>query len=213
MSAELLKKLKLTEIDELVVLHDDEHIYFKEVNVLRELNEEPHQNIMLFVTSKEELRHEVFKLIENESLAVNGRLFIAYPKKGNKLFETYVSRDDIHPTLQMSEERYVGNSDYKFNQLLSLDENYSLMTLKRVVKDKTKKIDKSQRVSEYEALIPELMEKLSASQEALSFFETLTPGYQKAWARYIFSAKQEVTREKRLAETVELLTNKVKAKK
>ena len=47
---------------------------------------------------------------------------------------------------------------------------------------------------------------------ALAFFESLTPGYQRSWARYIYSAKQETTRQKRLNETIELLLQGFKSK-
>lgn len=70
----------------------------------------------------------------------------------------------------------------------------------------------SQKVSDYEALIPNLKHALQTSSVALTFFESLTPGYQRSWARYIYSAKQETTRQKRLNETVDLLLQGFKSK-
>lgn len=40
----------------------------------------------------------------------------------------------------------------------------------------------------------------------LAFFKSLTPGYQQDWARFIFSAKQQGTRDKRKAQMVDVLS-------
>ena len=42
-------------------------------------------------------------------------------------------------------------------------------------------------------------------------YQDLTPGYQRDWARYIFSAKQQKTREKRHAQMVEILSQGYKS--
>ncbi len=45
----------------------------------------------------------------------------------------------------------------------------------------------------------------------LKFFKELTPGYQRDWARYIFSAKQQSTQEKRKAQMVDILSQGYKS--
>jgi uncharacterized protein YdeI (YjbR/CyaY-like superfamily) len=41
---------------------------------------------------------------------------------------------------------------------------------------------------------------LRHSPDVLAFYQSLTPGYRKDWARYVYSAVQEETREKRREE-------------
>ena len=45
----------------------------------------------------------------------------------------------------------------------------------------------------------------------LQFYKGLTPGYQKDWARYIFSTKQQKTRDKRQAQMVDILSQGYKS--
>ena len=75
-----------------------------------------------------------------------------------------------------------------------------------------KKRTSSQSVADYVQFIPELENLLAKTPAALQFFKELTPGYQRNWARFVFSAKREATREKRLNETIELLLKGIKAK-
>jgi uncharacterized protein YdeI (YjbR/CyaY-like superfamily) len=41
---------------------------------------------------------------------------------------------------------------------------------------------------------------LRDTPDLLAFYKSLTPGYRKDWARYVYSAKQEETRAKRREE-------------
>lgn len=45
----------------------------------------------------------------------------------------------------------------------------------------------------------------------LKFYQELTPGYRKDWARYIYSVKQQKTREKREAQMVDILSQGYKS--
>ncbi|MGE6514928.1 YdeI/OmpD-associated family protein [Lysinibacillus sphaericus] len=56
-----------------------------------------------------------------------------------------------------------------------------------------KKTANSQCVSDYERMVPQLREKLVDNAQDVVFYDGLTPGYQKDWARYIYSAKMEET--------------------
>ncbi|MEK4093617.1 YdeI/OmpD-associated family protein [Viridibacillus sp. FSL H8-0110] len=53
--------------------------------------------------------------------------------------------------------------------------------------------------------IPDIQQYLSNQKEILDYYNALTPGYQRDWARFIFSAKRKETQEKRLSEMVEIL--------
>lgn len=50
------------------------------------------------------------------------------------------------------------------------------------------------------SLSEEFEKQFRANKKAWAFFETLAPSYQKAAINWVMSAKQEVTRERRLAE-------------
>jgi len=71
---------------------------------------------------------------------------------------------------------------------------------------------KSQCVDDYIEMIPQLKEYLSTIPKLLSFYETLTPGYQKDWARYVYSAKRKNTQQKRLDEMKDILSQGFKTK-
>ena len=46
---------------------------------------------------------------------------------------------------------------------------------------------------------------VAASAIAAKLYAELTPGYQRDWARYIYSAKQAATQEKRRTEMLDIL--------
>ncbi|MFS0863830.1 YdeI/OmpD-associated family protein [Fredinandcohnia sp. 179-A 10B2 NHS] len=70
----------------------------------------------------------------------------------------------------------------------------------------------SQCVDDYISYIPEIEKDLSDVPELLTFYQALTPGYQKDWARYIYSAKQESTKEKRREEMKLILASGYKSR-
>ena len=53
---------------------------------------------------------------------------------------------------------------------------------------------------------------LAEDDADLAFYDGLTPGYQKDWARYIYSAKKEETQKVRLAEMRDLTRQGFKTK-
>lgn len=171
----------------------------------------PFDRILAFVYSIEEMADVVRQIIQEDQLQEGAYLFLLYPKKGNKQFDSYIGRDDIFPAFDMDEEKYVFGSPIKFASLQSLDETYSILSLKKQTK-KTKRTAASQRVGDYVADIPKLTAYLADQKEGLALFESLTPGYQKDWARYVFSAKREETQQQRLAEMAQLLSQGYKTK-
>lgn len=69
----------------------------------------------------------------------------------------------------------------------------------------------SQCVDDYIQYIPRIIQDLSNEKEALNFFKNLTYGYQKNWARYIYSAKREETMQRRKNEMIKLLNQGIKS--
>ncbi|MCF6160875.1 YdeI/OmpD-associated family protein [Furfurilactobacillus rossiae] len=46
---------------------------------------------------------------------------------------------------------------------------------------------------------------MSADNDAHQAFDTLTPGYQRSWARYVFSPKTSATQQAHLQQMITLL--------
>ncbi|WP_284561458.1 YdeI/OmpD-associated family protein [Bacillus sp. T2.9-1] len=155
-----------------------------------------------FVLDMNEMREMVDTIIRKESLNKKGYLFLAYPKKGNKIYSTYIHRDELFLGLNTDSEGYVGESTIKFARMVGLDDVFTVIGLKEEEKKKKVAVSlkASQRVDDYIEKIPEIEKDLTDSPELLSFYQSLTSGYRKDWARYVYSAKQEGTREKRKAE-------------
>ncbi|MDR0299905.1 MAG: YdeI/OmpD-associated family protein [Streptococcaceae bacterium] len=172
-------------------------------------NDKSYDLIFAFVESKEDF---LKKFSENrDRLAIDGLFYIAYPKKGNKKFESYVHRDELFSLLQAdSETGFIKDSSLKFNRMVALDDIYTVIGIKNAEKElkKAKKSSKvSGRVADYVEKLPDLRAILAKEKLALEFFENLTPGYQKDWARYIYSAKTEATQQKRTAEMFAAFAN------
>lgn len=95
--------------------------------------------------------------------------------------------------------------------MLAVDDNYTMISMKNLVNLK-KSTASSQKVADYAERIGDIRQVLVGDQKALEFYDSLTPGYQKDWARYVFSAKQEVTQDKRKAEMVDILRKGFKSR-
>lgn len=165
----------------------------------------PYDRMISFVFSIDEMRTYLKSTLQTNTLAEQGYLFFVYPKKNNKKYKQFIHRDEIFPAIQVDEEKYIANSDYKFASLQSLDDTFSIICIKHDAKGRgKKKTATSQCVSDYEHMVPLLREQLKENPNDIAFYDALTPGYQKDWARYIYSAKKQETQQARLAEMREL---------
>lgn len=161
-----------------------------------------------YVLTLEELKARVWDTINAERLNPEGYLYIAYPKIGNKTYATSVHRDAIFPSLGVDDGNgFVGDSTLKFARMVKLDDTFTLVGLKNAVKGKGKPAKTSSgNVADYEKFIPDLKKYLDTGHPAAAkLYAELTPGYQRDWARYIYSAKQAATQEKRKAEMLDIL--------
>ncbi|WP_026561510.1 YdeI/OmpD-associated family protein [Bacillus sp. J37] len=165
-----------------------------------------HDALFIFVQTVDEMINHTHHIIKHNLLVEKGYIFFAYPKKGNNRYETFVHRDEIFPAMKVGEDGYVGNSDIKFARMVSMDDVYTVVGLKREKKKVKKTSAASQCVADYEKNVSDVEQLLTENPSELQFFQRLTPGYQKDWARYIFSAKQQKTREKRQAQMVDVLS-------
>ncbi|MBO0471930.1 YdeI/OmpD-associated family protein [Enterococcus sp. DIV0242_7C1] len=169
--------------------------------------------LFVFVKTMDEFKKIVHVTIEKELLNKDGVLFVAYPKKGNKMYPTFVHRDEIFPALDVDDsDGYVGKSTLKFNRMVSLDEVFTVTGLKNTERKAPNKKATSARVEDYVKFIPQVEKLLEKHSKAKVLFDNLTPGYKRDWARYIFSAKQQTTQDKRKAEMIDILEKGFKSK-
>ncbi|WP_078430780.1 YdeI/OmpD-associated family protein [Alkalihalobacterium alkalinitrilicum] len=165
-----------------------------------------HDAIFIFVETVDKIVEHTQRIINEQQLLEKGYLFFAYPKKGNKRYNTFVHRDEIFPAMKVGEDGYVENSDIKFSRMVSMDDVFTVVGLKREKKKATKSSAASQCVADYEDNVQDVEKRLADHPKEQAFFQSLTPGYQRDWARYIFSAKQEKTREKRSQQMIDVLS-------
>lgn len=170
-----------------------------------------HDAIFIFVETIDEMVSHTHRIIKEQRLLEQGYLFFAYPKKGNKRYETFVHRDEIFPAMKVGEDGYVGDSDVKFARMVAMDEVFTVVGLKREKKKAKKSTAASQCVADYVDQVKDIEKLLTDHPNELKFYLELTPGYQVDWARYIFSAKQQKTRDKRQAQMVDVLSQGYKS--
>lgn len=149
------------------------------------------------------MRLAIESIMSSQCLSNKGNFFLLYPKLRNVVGLPGVHRDDIFPYLGVNEEGVVAGTPYKFYKMISAGEVYTLIGLRPVQSFKPRSSTPSGRASDYEHHIPELISRLSEGDKVL--FELLTPGYKRDWARHIYSARGEATRQKRLGEMIQAL--------
>lgn len=208
MGKSIVQKLNLQKYKKTAVLNLPEGAtYFEELaGYDKSLAEDAYDMIFVFVLDMQALREIVEYVIERKLLQVDGYLFAAYPKKGNKVYPTYIHRDDLFSGLGADEHGVVGDSDVRFSRMVGLDDVFTVVGFKREVKGKRQPTAKaSQRADDYIERIPDVEKALLQHPELLAFYKSLSPGYRKDWARYVYSPKQEATREKRREEMIHVL--------
>ncbi|WP_404469319.1 YdeI/OmpD-associated family protein [Sutcliffiella horikoshii] len=170
------------------------------------IKKEKYDLIFLFMFSMDDFNKHVQVINEKQLLSDNGYLYVAYPKKGNSVYPEYIERDSFYAALNLDEEKYLPNSTLKFSRMVSLNEVFTVVGLKSTPKKAKKNTSaKSQCVDDYIVHIEDIKSFLKNNEEVLAKYNDLTYGYQKDWARYVYSAKRAVTQEKRLHEMVAII--------
>ncbi|MFF2446570.1 YdeI/OmpD-associated family protein [Neobacillus sp. NPDC058068] len=203
MTKTIVEKLNLQKYKKVAVLNlPDGANYLAELaDYDTELADSKYDLIFAFVLDMESLKELVNKVIQKDYLNKNGYLYLAYPKKGNKVYSTFIHRDDLLDGLGADGGSYLGSSNIKFARMVGLDTVFTIVGLKEDSRGKNQVSTKaSQCVDDYIAMIPDVEKDLQDTPDSLAFYQSLTPGYQKDWARYVYSAKQEATKEKRREE-------------
>lgn len=203
MKKTIVQKLNLQKYKKIAILSAPENTdYFKELSAYdTELANDSYDLIFAFVLDMKSLQTLVNTIIEKNYLQKDGYAFFAYPKKGNKQYPTFIHRDDLLDGLGADEDGFAGKSNLKFSRMVGLDDVFTVVGLKEASKEKNRSSTKvSQCVDDYIAMIPQIEKDLQDTPRLLDFYQSLTSGYQKEWARYVYSAKQEATKEKRREE-------------
>lgn len=204
----IVEKLNLKKYEKAAVLNlPDGADYLTELhNYDTELASSKYDLIFAFVLDTESLKATVNKVIEENYLNKNGYIFLAYPKKGNKVYPTFIHRDELMDGLVTGENGYLGTSNIKFARMVGLDDVFTVVGLKEESRNtKNTSTKASQCVDDYIEMVPHVEKDLQDIPELLAFFQSLTPGYRKDWARYVYSAKQEATKAKRREEMIMIL--------
>ncbi|PAD86609.1 hypothetical protein CHH55_17550 [Niallia circulans] len=211
----IVDKLNLKKYKKMAILNQPNELnYFGELEAYDTELQDKYDAIFAFVLDMVAMRETVDKIIRTDSLNKKGYIFLAYPKKGNKVYPTYIHRDELFKGLDTDSDGYVGTSTIKFARMVGLDEVFTVIGLKEEEKRTLKAASSkaSQRVDDYIEKIQAIEDDLINTPELLAFYQSLTPGYQKEWARYVYSAKQVATREKRKAEMRMILQSGYKSR-
>ncbi|NJJ41985.1 YdeI/OmpD-associated family protein [Paenibacillus apii] len=210
----VIAKLNLNKYPSKLILNKPEDIDdFNELDYDSAFSKEKYDLIFIFVFNLEQFGHHLQSVIEQQALNDDGYLYFAYPKKNNPQYEEFIERDSIIADLPVDEDGVVRNSRLKFSRMVSLNEVFTIVGLKSQAegKKRTASAKCSQCVDDYIEHISGIRQYLESDQETLAFYNQLTPGYQKDWARYVYSAKRSETQEKRLGEMKEILAQGYKS--
>lgn len=216
MSKTIVEKLNLQKFKKAAVLYKPEHedslAGLEEYHTA--LTDSNYDLIFAYVLDMESLQTLVKQVIDNDYLNIGGYLYAAYPKKGNKVYPTYIPRDSLFAGVGADEDGYIGTSDIKFARMVGLNEVFTVVGFKHEARKPSKPSSKSkpsQRVDDYAAMVADVEKDLQDMPQQLAFYQSLTPGYQKDWARYVYSAVQEETRAKRRVEMKQILAEGIKS--
>ncbi|MFC4301927.1 YdeI/OmpD-associated family protein [Cohnella boryungensis] len=208
MSKTIVEKLNLHKYKRVAVLNEpeNEHSLSGLVDYDTQLTASGYDLIFAYVLTMESLQELVQKVIDRRQLNQDGYLYAAYPKKGNKVYPHYIHRDSLFDGLGADENGYIGTSSMKFARMVGLNDVFTVVGFKEETRKNDDRSSKpSQRVDDYISRIADVEKDLQDTPQILAFYQSLTPGYRKDWARYIYSAKQEETRAKRREETKQIL--------
>ncbi len=213
MDGALIKKLMLEKFSSILLQNKPEDV--AELEGLR-YDAAPsgrYDLVFAFVFSLDEMKQVIFETDQGRLLNDGGYLYLAYPKKGNGVYPQHIDRDSIFPYLGVNEEDgLVKGTTLKFTKMVSFNAVFTIVGLKRFEKKADRKSQVSARVDDYIEKIPALREALSYHPELLAIYDALPYGYQKDWARQVYSAQTEATREKRLLEMADILLAGYKSK-
>ncbi|SHF98610.1 YdeI/OmpD-associated family protein [Ornithinibacillus halophilus] len=202
----VVEKLNFKKYQTRLIMQKPEDVNdFDSVDYDKEIKNDQYDLVFIFIYTIEEFNHYVKEAVDKNLIKDNGYLYFAYPKKGNPKYEQYIERDELYNEKHYNEEGYIPNSNLKFSRMVSLNDVFTIVGMKATKPKNTTTKKASQRVDDYVEKVEDIRNYLQKNDALLTFYNELTPGYQKDWARFVFSAKREATREKRLVQMEEVL--------
>jgi hypothetical protein len=204
----VIEKLQFSKYSSKLILHAPKDVEdFNEIEYDTSIQKEKYDLSFIFIFSIEDYSKHIKLVIEKQLITDNGYLYFAYPKKNNPKYPEYIDRDRLFSEMNPDEEGYILSSDIKFSRMISLNDVFTVVGLKSAPKKakKTTSSKKSQCVEDYIQHIDDIKQFFINKEEVLKSYNALTPGYQKDWARYVYSAAREETQEKRLLEMEAIL--------
>ncbi|MGC5326276.1 YdeI/OmpD-associated family protein [Brevibacillus sp. SYSU BS000544] len=210
----IVDKLNFNKYPAKLILNKPEDINdFNDISYDSTIEKEKYDVILIFIFHLEEFSQHVQQLIQKQLVADKGYVFFAYPKKNNPQYDSYIDRDSFFKQMPVDEEGYIQDSNLKFAKMVSMNDVFTVIGLKSEVKKtkKTSTAQKSQRVDDYIDNVEDIKLHLKSNEELLQKYNELAFGYQKDWARYVYSAKKKETQEKRLVEMESILAEGYKS--
>ena len=128
-----MKKLKFEQFEKITILNRPTHVgAFEKFNTVLRQDQDC---ILAFIKDLAEMKALVFRVDKEMLLTSNGYLYFAYPKLQNKRGLKGIHRDAIFPYLDVDPEGdgFVPGTNLKFNRMVSLDENHTIVGLKYFV--------------------------------------------------------------------------------
>jgi len=206
MSQSIVDKLKLNKYGKKAVLHRPDGFDLLGLDAYdTSLAEDKYDLIFAFVFDMPQLQELVQQVIARGLLDSKGYVYAAYPKKGNKAYPTYIHRDELFAGVGADADGYVGTSSLKFARMVGLDDVFTVVGFKEEPRKAKTTSKPSQSVGDYVSMIPDIERDLADAPELLAFYRSLTPGYRKDWARYVYGVVQESTRARRREEMRKIL--------
>ena len=89
--------------------------------------------------------------------------------------------------------------------MAALSDVFTVIGLRQDEKRRKPAVPPSQSVTDYVGRIPDIRKYFEKDKELLELFDRLTPGYQRGWAHYVYSTRNEATVQKRFAEMESIL--------
>jgi hypothetical protein len=210
----VIEKLNLNKYPSKLILNTPKDINdFKTIDYDASIKRDNYDLIFIFIFSLADFSKYLQEVVEKQLVKDNGYLYFAYPKKNNPQYEEYIDRDSIYNEQHYNEDGFIHGSNLKFSRMISLDDVFTVVGMK-LASEKTKNTTdtkNSQCVDDYIEYVDVIKQYLNKNEDLIRKYNELTFGYQKDWARYIYSAKRKETQEKRLLEMETILADGYKS--
>ncbi|WP_232698083.1 YdeI/OmpD-associated family protein [Brevibacillus daliensis] len=205
----VIEKLNINKYPAKLILHiPEDNNDFQGLEYDTSIKKDKYDLIFIFIFGLEDLTTYVKEIIDKQLLTDKGYVFFAYPKKNNPTYKEYIDRDSLFSQIPQNEDGYVYGSTIKFSRMVSLNDIFTVVGLKSEAPKKVKKATStksSQCVDDYIEHVEDIKQHLKKNEDLLQTYNQLPFGYQKDWARYVYSAKRKETQEKRLSEMETIL--------